>query len=74
LPIIDPVLIPVKVIPAKHLYERLHFGSIMFEDLVPLLKIEGMLGLQRPIPELCGMHINRVPDVSPRILSAQGDL
>lgn len=46
----------------------------MFEDLVPLLKNKGMLGLQRPVSELCGMHINRVPDVPPRILSAQGDL
>jgi len=74
LPIIGPVLIPVKVIPAKHLHERLLFGVIMFEDLVPKLKIEGMLRLQRPVPELCGMLINRVPDVPPRILSAQGDL
>lgn len=46
----------------------------MFEDIVPKLENEGMLGLQRPIPELCRMHINRVPDVPQRILSAQGHL
>jgi hypothetical protein len=46
----------------------------MFEDLVSKLKIEGMLGLQGPIPELCGMHLDRLPDVPPRVLPAQGDL
>ena len=74
MPIIGPVLMPVKVIPAKHLPEGLHFRGVMFEDLVPKLEIEGMLGLQGPIPELCGMHIDRVPDVPPRVLLTQGDL
>lgn len=68
------VLIPVKVIPSKHLPEGMYLRGVMFEDLVPQFLIEGMLGLQRAIPELCGMHINRVPDVPPGVLLTQGDL